>query len=359
MPSRLKHFIGGAVGVLTFEIVMFARHPEAVQHHLDRFGVPGMVVASAALVLLAAITGLLTLAARPRSIAVAFLAGIIPPAVLTAVGLPEYGAQDPVTPSGRVLLIKPKPAEALWLPVSPMRHITDGTTASIRGREARVVADAVAQTEQRAHDYSRAAVRAGVAAALAAQAAEHRAELQVLQEQQHALNTASLEAAHAEHVLLVGALEKQVEHERAQARQAVEAARTAEAAQVHLEQRLKTIAAETANDSVEVQALKGQITTLKGELELAADRRASITRDREDYRTLVEWYFTDVPETGERPFKILSKRLMSREPGDRVVAARLMVLCGPSAKPILRRALADEHHAVREAVETSLVVLDR
>ena len=49
----------------------------------------------------------------------------------------------------------------------------------------------------------------------------------------------------------------------------------------------------------------------------------------------------------------------SSAPEDRVVAARLMVLCGTPAKAILRRALADRDDDVREAVEMSLVVLDR
>ena len=55
----------------------------------------------------------------------------------------------------------------------------------------------------------------------------------------------------------------------------------------------------------------------------------------------------------------MSRRLASRAAGDRVVAARLLVLCGPLAKPILRRALSDEDGAVRAAVETTLVALNR
>ncbi len=355
MHDRMKHFVAGGAGVLAFEIALFARHPEAVQHHLDRFGVPGIAVAASALVLLAALTGLLVMLFRPRNTLLALFGGVIPPAILVAAGLPKYGTEAPVTPSGRVLILKPKPAEALWLPVSPVRHVADATTAAIRSREARVVAEAVADAEQRAGTFERAAVAAAITKTRATAVGEHTAAVAALREQLAADRATALRAVQEQHTGHLAKLEAELTHERESTRIAVEARHTAEAALATKRTRIAAISAQGPGS----EALQAAVVKLRGELELAADRRAQITQQREDYRTLVEWYFTDVPADGARPFKILSKRLASKESVDRVVAARLMVLCGPSAKPLLRRALADRDEQVREAVETSLVVLDR
>jgi hypothetical protein len=353
MNTNLKNFVAGGAGVLAFEIALFARHPEAITHHVDRFGATGVVVAASTLILLAAFTGLMMMALRPRTMVTAFLGGVVPPAILLAAALPKYGSDQKVTPSGRVLIIKPKPAEALWLPVSPSRHIVDGTTASIRSREARVVAEAVAAAEERAQEYEQIALAAAVKRAKREAQERHEAAVAELQRKLRADRAEAFAALQQEHTAHLATLTAEVKQERAAARTAVEAQRAAE--HTLAKERSAMIAARAGG----ADALRVEVSQLRGELELAADRRREIAREREDYRRLVEWYFTDVPATGDRPFKILSQRLASRDRGDRVVAARLMVLCGPSAKPILRRALADTDTEVRETVETSLAVLDK
>jgi len=253
------------------------------------------------------------------------------------------------------MLIKPKPAEALWLPVSPVRHVAAGTSAAVRGREARVVAEAVAGAERRADQYERAAVKAAVASARAEMQSAHAGELSALRARLQAERRTALQALQAEHHAHLEKSRGELERERTIAREAVEARRTAE-------RHLRDAQEESARlwkQGNGTKELRSEIAALRAKLELAGARRREIVQQREDYRTLVDWYFTDVRAGGDRPFKILSKRLASREVSDRVVAARLMVLCGPSAKPILKRALADRDANVREAVETSLVVLDR
>jgi hypothetical protein len=327
MSRNYRNFVAAALGACAFGTAFVLRHPEALAPTGARFGMEGFAVAGAAFVLLAALSGILAMAARPHHAVGAFLFGVIPPAVCLVAGLPRFGV-DPA---------HPRAADAVWLALSPVRHVADGVSADVVAREADTVAAVEARERETARRERRVAVDAAVAAVLRDANAQHEAAL-----------TAERDAAAAAERTRTADQAAQLEHERAVAREAVEA-RARDAAELA-----------TLREQLVAQAtLEASVTELRQQLAVAAERREAIAREREDYRQLIAWFQADVPSDGPTPLRVLSRRLASTSAEERVVAARLLQCCGAAARPVLQRARRDEHPAVREAVETTLLAIER
>lgn len=334
MSRNYRNFVAGALGACAFGVAFAIRHPEGVWHASARLGTEGLAVAASAFVLLAALTGLLALAARPHHAVAAFLFGVIPPAVCAAAGLPSYGV-DPA---------QPRAADGVWLALSPVRHVADGVSAGVVAREGEVIAAVETRMSTEAARERRRAIDEAVAAVLRDAHAEQAAALAAAQAEAERARDAAVAAEREQ----TAALATRLERERAATREAVEARARDTAELARLRERLAA-----------QEHLPAEVAALRQQLAVAADRREEIALDREDLRQLVAWYQAAVPADGPTPLRLLSRKLASPTPDERVVAARLLRWCGPDARPILQRARSDQDATVRAAIETTLVAIER
>ncbi|MCI0340802.1 MAG: hypothetical protein L0216_06565, partial [Planctomycetales bacterium] len=171
MPTKMTIFCTGALGTASVYAAFYARHPQPIGDHFAAYGLLGIALALAAGILAVAIGGLWTLAWRPWGIVPAFLLGLIPPGLVLAAGVPQFGRTDrlPPEPGVQTTASARRPGslalESVWLvaaPVQTFARTSFSTTerqwaarageeiAQARGKAEREAAKAVAEARRQA-----------------------------------------------------------------------------------------------------------------------------------------------------------------------------------------------------------------
>ncbi len=356
MPTKMTIFTSGVLGTASVYAAFYARHPQPIGEHFAAYGLVGVGVALAAGILAVAVGGLWTMAWRPWGIVPAFLLGLIPPGLVLAAGVPQFGRTDRLPPDAGVQAKASarRPGslalESVWLVAAPVQsyaRTSYGATerqwaaragqevAEARGKAERDAAKAVAEARRQAEaDRTKAVVEAKAAAEQVRADAVAEGRAAATREAEKAL-VETRDAA---------------DRERAEALLRQKAEFEGEKARLEEEVRALREAAERNGPLV------ASADSLRGQLSEAAQRSALLEIELADWRMLSRWFdASDFAVSGSPCVKVLGQRLASRNAEDRKVAARLLGALGAPARPVLAKALNDEDPRVREVVKAAMV----
>ncbi|MCI0340220.1 MAG: hypothetical protein L0216_03570 [Planctomycetales bacterium] len=337
MSPKLVRFVLGAVGTIAIYGAFAFRNQELLKELHQVHGMVGVGTGAAALVIVAALSGLLALATT-NPVAALLMGGAIP-AGLFAARLPTFG-MPPAAAVKEGEKPKAQPLEGVWLVGSPTRMKARAAERSALAHEgeARAKAEegwkAAAEGER---EKALAAVRAD------ADAAREKAVAEVLDRARSESEKAKADAL-------------------AEARKAAEgeAARLAEAARAEtarVQQECEEATRQLSAAKEESGKRAATIEELHGQLTAATNRASDLEKEATAFRQLVKWADTDSPGPPPMVARILTKRFSSKDVEERRVAARLGALGGPSVKALLDKAAKDDDQAVREAALAALKAL--
>ncbi len=337
MSPKLVRFVLGAVGTLGIYGAFAFRNQELLKELHQVHGMVGVGTGAAAVVVIAALSGLLSLATT-NALAALLIGGAIP-AGLFAARLPTFG-MPPAAPAKAGEKPKAQPLEGVWLVGSPTRMKARAAERSALARETEARADAEAEWKKMAEGEREKAIKA---ARDEADSAREKAVAEVVERARSESDKLKAEA-----------LAEGRKAAEAEAGRLVEAAR-AETAQAAA--RGEEIAQQLAASNDESGKRAATIEDLHRQLTAASNRASDLEKEAAGLRLLAKWADTDSPGPPPLVARVLTKRFASRDVEERRVAARLGMLGGAAVKPLLEKAAKDDDAGVREAALAALKAL--
>ena len=346
MASKTVRFSLGALGSAAALGVFFWRHWELVTDLSTTHDVKGVAVGGATFAIVALLGGCIPLLTGSEKVWNAFLLGTVLPLILFAARVPTPGL-PPVARPWEGTAVPKRPTEGVWLVAAPGnalgRQAQKAVFAEVAAREAaateQVRTEATRDREaalQQARDEAAAAQTAAVAAAVAARDAKLAAlQADATKEREAALAAARAEADRRQADAIEG-VRAEAQGEKARLQEQLDAANAGGAERDRLAQELAAAKAETAE---------------------ARAQSAPLAQAVADHKRFAEWLETDLAGVKTPGITVLGKRLASRDPTERAMAARLLPMCGAAARPLLERAKGDADTTVRDAVVAALARL--
>lgn len=346
MASKTVRFSLGALGSAAALGVFFWRHWELVTDLSKTHDVKGVAVGGATFAIVALVGGCVPLLTGAEKVWNAFLLGTVLPFILLAARIPTPGLPAVARPWEQTG-VPPRPTEGVWLVAAPGNALgRQGQKLAYAEAAARETASAKQIREESAHERDAALAKAREDAATAQAAAVAEA----IQKRDAKLASLQADAAKEREAALAAA---RSEADRRQA-EALEGARAeAQGEKARLQEQLeaaKAVAAERDRLAQELAAAKAET----GEVRAQA---APITQALADHKRFAEWIETDLAGVKAPSLTVLGKRLASRDPVERAMAARLLPMCGAAARPLLERARGDTDTTVRDTVIAALAKL--
>lgn len=347
MPGKLPTFAGGACGAAVVYAGLCARNWSALSALLDGQS-KGFVVVGAVAVLVAVVSGVLALAAAPKSFLGSVVTGLLVPLALIVGGIPRMGLPAKAPEPGE----KPSPMPALWFPLSPIESVAAGS-------EARASAVAAASAKEYI-ELLKGELQAGQDTLL--KQAENRVQTDCDEARVRALadQKSTLEARHQQ-TLNAATSKWQRERDKltSEGDQSRRRANEAEAGAKLLEDRvvaMETDMRDLKDARTRRAELEAKVERLTREATEARTAAAAAQRASGDYARVFGWYLREGSGSA-RPIAMLGKKLASQEIDERRTAARLLAHCGAEARKWLERALNDSDEGVRDAAQQSLDAL--
>lgn len=337
MASKTASFLGGVVGAALPYAAFYARHSDVIADVKGAHGTTGLAMAGAAGLGVGVVGGLLAAVVAPARWGVSLLLGVLVAAGVFVAGIPQFGKTTDGT--------RPK-TEPVWVAVTPVSVAVDHAVRTAQGSAATERDQALQSAQQDADAELQKAMEKAQAAQVEAVAA---AETALREAHAAALSAARAEADRARQAAIDAAQEAAREE---RDRMLAEANAQAEQERATLLARIEAMGAVAE----ERDRLRAAVIDL--EKSLAAERggRATATQELADVRQLVQW--TEADGKSAKPLlRVLSAKITSKEAGERVVAARLLPMCGNAAVKLLTTAINDPDGAVAEAAKASLAKL--
>ena len=357
MDRKMPMFVGGLTGALIFFFLLIFRNWSTVSLLSDVTGSSkALVVVFAVAVLVAALTGALTLLAQPANFFGAMLFGFVPPALIVAIGIPRVGLPERTSDEALKDSLKTKKMLfATWLGLNPIESMSElRSDEALAGARSRIDQRVKAARTNTGQEW-REKLRNELAAAKSSAEADQKAAVEVARKEGSTALLSAVQVARDESKATIARLRQNASVAEGLRDEAV-AQSEQFASQVEA---LKRQLSGASGTSSERDALKAQVAKLKSTAADATKRAAAAEARLGDYQRLADWYNTSPPNNGARLIKMLVGKLRSRDAIDRLTSVRLMPLCGKSAMRHLERALNDSDEDVQQAAFDSIEKLEQ